>query len=84
MKTDLRNVKMLKIVFFLFFGLFFHSSAYAGQGVSAYIDPGTGSLLIQVLIGIVCGGLFCIKMFWNSLKGFFGRLFGVVRKKENE
>lgn len=35
----------------------------------AYIDPGTGSILLQVLIGSVVGtGLF----FWHSLARFFG------------
>ena len=37
----------------------------------AYIDPGTGSLFLQILIASVVSGLFVIKRFWNTIKGFF-------------
>jgi hypothetical protein len=42
----------------------------------AYIDAGTGSLLLQFLIGGLLGALFLVKAFWRSLVGFVGRLFG--------
>lgn len=37
----------------------------------AYIDPGTGSLILQTLIGAIAGGLIVLKLYWNRLKGFF-------------
>ena len=37
----------------------------------AYLDPGTGSLIIQVLIGAIFGGLVVAKIFWNRIKIFF-------------
>ncbi len=37
----------------------------------AYIDPGTGSLMLQALIGGVAGGLFMIKIYWRRLKEMF-------------
>lgn len=41
-----------------------------------YIDPGTGSLIIQVIIGtVVAAGVF-IKTFWKRIKTFFSRRFG--------
>ncbi|MFC1965900.1 hypothetical protein ACFLWI_02995 [Chloroflexota bacterium] len=40
-----------------------------------YIDPGTGSLIIQILIAGFVGGLFVIKMFWGKVKAFFKNLF---------
>jgi hypothetical protein len=44
--------------------------------VRAYIDPGTGSFIIQLILGFLFGGLFAIKLFWGSIKGFFKkRLF---------
>jgi hypothetical protein len=36
--------------------------------VYAYIDPGSGSYLTQVVLGFVFGGLFMIKLYWNKIK----------------
>ena len=41
----------------------------------AYLDPGTGSYVIQVVIAAFLGGLFAIKMFWTKIKTFFKNLF---------
>ena len=38
----------------------------------AYLDPGTGSILLQGLIAGVVGGLVTIKLYWSKLKTFFG------------
>ena len=40
-----------------------------------YIDPGTGSLILQVLIASFIGGLFLIKVYWGKVKAFFKNLF---------
>jgi len=45
----------------------------SSQGVHYYIDPGTGSLVIQILIGSALGALFFVKAFWNKIKPFFTR-----------
>jgi hypothetical protein len=39
----------------------------------AYIDPGTGSMVIQSLIAVIAGGLFAIKTYWHKLKMFFSQ-----------
>ncbi len=41
----------------------------------AYIDPSTGSYLLQILLAGLLGALFTLKIFWRNFKGFFGRLF---------
>lgn len=38
----------------------------------AYLDPGTGGFLLQILFGGVAGALVIIKIFWYKLKGFLG------------
>lgn len=43
---------------------------------SAYIDPGTGSYILQIVAAGILGGLFAVKMFWFQVKDFFRRLFG--------
>lgn len=41
--------------------------------ILAYIDPGAGSLLIQLLIGGIAGLAALIKFRWHRLKAFFAR-----------
>ena len=50
------------------------------QNIHAYIDPGTGSLVIQVLIASFVGALFLIKIYWKKVKAFFNNLFSKARK----
>jgi hypothetical protein len=38
----------------------------------AYLDPGTGSILIQGIIGGVASGLFIMRIYWRKIKGLFG------------
>jgi hypothetical protein len=41
----------------------------------AYLDPGTGSYLIQVLLaGLLAGGV-AVRLFWRNITGFFRRIF---------
>jgi hypothetical protein len=46
----------------------------------AYLDPGTGSIILQSLVAGFMGAMFVIKLFWSKITGFFKRLFG----KESE
>jgi len=45
------------------------------ESVHAYIDPGTGSLIIQILIASAVGAAFLIKIFWRQVKTFVSNLF---------
>lgn len=36
----------------------------------AYLDPGTGSMILQGIIGTVAVGLVAIRMYWAKLKQF--------------
>jgi hypothetical protein len=38
-----------------------------------YIDPGSGSYLVQVIIAAVLGGLFYFKNLWLKIKSYFVR-----------
>ena len=38
----------------------------------AYLDPGTGSMLLQLLLGGVAGALVIGKLYWARIKSFFG------------
>jgi len=39
----------------------------------AYLDPGSGSFIIQLLIAAVVGIGFVVKLYWKKIKGFFNR-----------
>ena len=56
----------------LLLDVFIQSNAYA------YIDPGTGSIMLQALIaGMVAGGA-AISVYWSKIKSFFSK------KKKND
>ena len=40
---------------------------------NAYVDPGTGSYVFQVLIGIFLGAAVAVKVFWRRIWGFVTR-----------
>jgi len=56
---------------FLFLALF--SMLYLNS--YAYLDPGTGSYILQLLIAGIASALLAIKIFWNNIKSFFKNLF---------
>jgi hypothetical protein len=36
-----------------------------------YLDPGTGSIILQAVVGVAVGGLFAVGLFWTRVKTFF-------------
>lgn len=48
----------------------------------AYLDPGTGSYVFQVLVGALLGGAFAIKMFWRNIKTFISGVFGKTNTED--
>ena len=46
------------------------------QESHAYLDPGTGSFLLQLLLAGLFGLLLTVRIFWKRIKAFFVRLFG--------
>ena len=67
MKYVKRLAKVVLLV--CFFYLMFPPTVYA------YLDPGTGSLVIQILIGALFGGLVTIKIYWGKIKPLFRKCF---------
>lgn len=56
----------------------------------AYIDPGTGGMLLQLLLGGVAGAMVIVKLYWFRIKDGFQSVFGRREKvdqtvdRENE
>jgi len=42
----------------------------------AYIDFGIGSMLVQLLLGGIAGGVVIVKFYWGRIKESFKKLFG--------
>jgi len=42
---------------------------------AAYIDPGTGSLVLQMLIAGALGAAFAVKRFWRKIVAFLSSVF---------
>jgi hypothetical protein len=36
-----------------------------------YLDPGSGSFILQLVIASLLGGAFIVKSYWKKIKGFF-------------
>jgi len=41
--------------------------------VSAYLDPGFGSMVWQLLAAVVFSIVFSLKIFWINIKNFFSK-----------
>lgn len=48
---------------------------------SAYLDPGTGSMIFQVIIGAIAAALVSIKLAWRRIIDVVGSVIG--RKPES-
>jgi len=48
----------------------------------AYLDPGTGSFIIQLIIAAIAGVSFSAKIYWNKIKTMFFHLLSKFFKHE--
>ena len=65
-------------IFCLFFAAL--SLGAATSTAQAYLDPGTGSMILQVLLGGVAGVALAGKLYWHRLLS----LLGIKRRDELE
>lgn len=71
---------MLKFIYLSFIFFMFHSPA------SAYLDPGTGAILLQAIVGIVAAFIFYIKrpkLLLERIKELFKKDKDKKKNKEN-
>jgi membrane associated rhomboid family serine protease len=53
----------------LFVAVFLFVSHLTGRA-EAYLDPGTGSMVVQLVVGGLVGALALMKLYWRRLKAF--------------
>lgn len=52
------------------------------EAQAAYLDPGSGSFLMQIIIAGLVGFSFFAKLFWKNIKLFFANLLSREPKQE--
>jgi len=50
------------------------------QNAFGYLDPGTWTYALQILVVVFVGGIVAIKTFWQKIKNFF---INLSRKKSS-
>ena len=70
-KNDLAFIIFIATAWFL---VFLIKPAYA------YLDPGSGSMILQILLGGVAGLVVILKLYWRR----FMRLLGIAREKTED
>jgi hypothetical protein len=69
-----------RFVWFTLFLLYF--AVIAVPSANAYIDPGSGSFIFQVLIGGLLAGAVAVKHFWRRIVSLFTRRHSGERTAE--
>lgn len=67
--------KKFAILYLLAFVAIFPAKAHA------YLDPGTGSYILQVIGAVIFAGIFVVKGFWQQIKDFVNHT--VLRKDKS-
>lgn len=54
------------------------------QPAHAYLDPGTGSYILQIAAAALFGSLFALKVWWRQITGFVGNMLSRKEKKSEK
>jgi hypothetical protein len=59
--------------FSIFAIYFLGASLLLPSAANAYIDPGTGSILLQAIVGSIAAGGAVLGIYWHKVKTFFAK-----------
>lgn len=59
-----RVLSLVLVAYFLF---------YPGGTAYAYLDAGTGSMILQILLGGIAGAFVFVRMYWHRVKLLFSQ-----------
>jgi hypothetical protein len=51
------------------------------NSANAYLDPGTGSIILQAILGFIAASLATLSFYWGKVKLFLKKIF---KKKQKE
>ena len=68
----------MKVTFFttLLYFYYFSSSAFA------YIYPGSGSIILQAILGFIAAAITGLSFYWNKVKIFISEIFKKNKNKK--
>ncbi len=67
----------MKVTFFAILLYFYYLSSSA----LAYIDPGSGSIILQAILGFIAAAITGLSFYWNKVKIFIS---GIFKKNKNK
>ena len=70
MKKKINHCFICLFVYFLF-----------SNNAHAYLDPGTGSIILQALIAFFAGAAAIVSLYWRKVKNYISSLFSKNKKK---
>ena len=50
----------------------------------AYLDPGTGSIILQAILGFIAATLATLSFYWNKVKIFLSKILKKNKKSEQD
>jgi len=50
----------------------------------AYLDPGTGSIILQAILGFIAAAIATLSIYWNKFKMFILKIFKKEKKSEKD
>ena len=68
------RIRMISGMLFPLFTILLLSRGFFVSDAYAYLDPGTGSVILQALIGVIAGVLIALKIYWYKLKEKLSRM----------
>ncbi len=67
----------MKVTFFTTLLYFYYSSS-----AFAYIDPGSGSIILQAILGFIAAAITGLSFYWNKVKIFISEIFKKNKNKK--
>ncbi|MEE9158606.1 MAG: hypothetical protein V3U60_09510 [Gammaproteobacteria bacterium] len=72
----MKQTPPLLMVFVVVAGLLYGAPAHA------YLDPGTGSIILQGLLAGIAGAVVVAKLYWQRITAFFSAIFSTKKPTE--
>lgn len=69
---------MINYLFILIFSFVMFSFGNA----FAYLDPGTGSIIIQAILGFIAAAVTTLSIYWSKFKIFLKKIFEKRKNKQ--
>tara|TARA_Y100001958_G_C21127643_1_gene469869 strand:- start:230 stop:448 length:219 start_codon:yes stop_codon:yes gene_type:complete len=57
---------------------------FLSNNAYAYLDPGSGSIILQAILGFIAATLATASFYWTKIKIFFSKLLKRKKKSESE